>query len=96
MVPELRQSIATEPAQLPTLPGFIDGWVGKGASGWAVQCRECGRIGRGRRAGLAVMDGGIRFHKWPDGSNPRLCRECRQLRACNCLSCADERRGARQ
>ena len=81
--------------QLPTLPGLIDGWVGQGPDGRAVQCRECGRIGRGRRAILAVMDGGIRFHAWPDGSNPRLCRECRQSRACDCVSCADERRGRR-
>lgn len=80
-------------AQLPTLPGLIDGWVGQGPDGWAVQCRECGRIGRGRRAMLAIMDGGIRFHQWPDGSNPRLCRACRQSRACGCWSCTEERKG---
>ena len=80
-------------AQLPTLPGHVEGVVEHTLVDWAVQCRECGRIGRGTRVLLAILDGGIRFHEWPDGSNPRLCRDCRQARGCSCWSCTEERKG---
>ena len=80
-------------AQLPTLPGHVEGVVEHTLVDWAVQCRECGRIGRGTRVLLAILDGGIRFHEWPDGTNPRLCRDCRQTRGCNCWTCSEERKG---
>ena len=79
--------------QLPTLPGHVEGIVEHTLVDWAVQCRECGRIGRGRRVLLAILDGGIRFHQWPDGTNPRLCRDCRQTRGCGCWTCSEERKG---
>ena len=81
-------------AQLPTLAGMVDGIVGHDLLGWTVQCRQCGRIGRGATALLAILDGGIRFHfpAWPDGTNPRLCRTCRLARGCRCTSCDEERR----
>ena len=82
-------------AQLPTLPEMVDGIVGHDLLGWAVQCRECGRIGRGTTVLMAILDGGIRFHQWPDGTNPRLCRDCRQKRGCGCWTCSEERRHAR-
>ena len=80
-------------AQLPTLPGHVEGVVERTLVDWAVQCRECGRIGRGPRMLLAILDGGIRFHEWPDGTNPRLCRDCRQIRGCACWTCSEERKG---
>ena len=82
-------------AQLPTLPGLVDGIVERDLLGWAVQCRECGRIGRGATVLLAILDGGIRFHELPDGTNPRLCRDCRLARGCDCYHCGEERRHAR-
>ena len=80
-------------AQLPTLPGHLEGVVEHTLVDWAVQCRECGRIGRGPRVLLAILDGGIRFHEWPDGTNPRLCRDCRLSRGCSCWTCSEERKG---
>lgn len=47
--------------QLPTLPEMVDGIVERDLLGWAVQCRECGRIGRGATVLLAILDGDIRF-----------------------------------
>ena len=81
-------------AQLPTLPEMVDGIVEHDLLGWAVQCRDCGRIGRGATVLMAILDGGIRFHlpAWPDGTNPRLCRDCRQKRGCGCWTCSEERR----
>ncbi|MBB1511997.1 hypothetical protein H5399_05180 [Tessaracoccus sp. MC1627] len=80
---------------LPTLPGLVEGIVAQDLLGWAVQCRGCGHIGRGRWVLLAVLDGGLRFHEWPDGTNPRLCRDCRLARGCTCYYCAEERRHTR-
>lgn len=84
-------------AQLPTLPEMVDGIVERDLLGWAVQCRECGRIGRGATVLMAILDGGVRFHlpAWPDGTNPRLCRDCRLARGCDCYHCGEERRHAR-
>ena len=78
--------------QLPTLPGLIGGIVGDDVLGWTVQCRECGDTATHPKLVLAIMAGGMRFHHgdWPDGTNPRLCRDCRQKRG---WSCAQERKG---
>ena len=44
----------------------------------------------------AITLRGARFHSggWPDGTNPRLCRDCRLARGCDCRNCQHERRGS--
>ena len=48
------------------------------------------------RVGNAITLRGARFHSggWPDGTNPRLCRDCRLARGRDCRNCQHERRGA--
>ena len=62
--------------------------------GWTLQCRECGRLATGKTVMLAYLVAGMRFHypAWPDGTNPRLCTDCRQKRGCGCWSCGEERK----
>ena len=85
----------TRPKQLPTLPGCVDGVVGHDLTGWTVQCRDCGRTSTNEVVLLAIRERETRFHTrgWPDGSNPRLCRECRLNRGCHCQNCEEERQG---
>lgn len=45
--------------QLPTLPGLVEGIVERDLLGWSIQCRDCGRIGRGISVLLATLDGDI-------------------------------------
>ena len=68
--------------QLPTLPGMVDGIVGHDLLGWTVQCRACGATSTAQTALAAITLRGARFHSggWPDGTNPRLCADCRTAR----------------
>lgn len=79
--------------QLPTLPVYLDGIVGFDLLGWTVQCSECATTATDGWLFRLVSMQGFRFHPWPDGTNPRLCRNCRLARGCGCQSCTDERRG---
>lgn len=79
--------------QLPTLPGMVDGIVGRDLLGWTIQCRGCGRTSTARRVHDAMRELGAHFHKWPDDTNPRLCRDCRLTRGCDCHRCKCERQG---
>jgi len=74
---------------LPTLPNSVEGIVGEGP--WRVQCQECGVIGEHRILLHAIRSHELLFHEWPDGANPRLCRDCRLARNCACHRCAEER-----
>ena len=86
-------SVETLPLILPSLPGHLDGVIGLDPV--RLQCQECGRVGEGRTALAAIYDGGLHYHRsaWPDGTNPRLCRECRLARGCSCDQCRRERAG---
>lgn len=81
---------------LPTLPGMVDGIVGRDLLGWTVQCSQCGTTNTDPSL-LIAMRGktAIRFHygAWDDGTNPRLCRDCRLGRGCDCQGCREERAG---
>lgn len=83
----------------PTLPGKVAGVVCM--EPFTVQCQACGveASGTGRNAvSLVVLTSGILFHPtaWTTGhtDNPRMCRDCRMGRGCECHRCKDERRGA--
>ena len=82
--------------QLPTLPGMVDGVVGHDLLGWTVQCRSCGATSTHTNLLLAIRTAGMHFHNggWDDGINPRLCRDCRLARGCDCWRCQEDRRGA--
>jgi hypothetical protein len=67
-------------AQLPTVPGKIDGIVGWGPC--VLQCRVCGETATQDRKSVAtfVILAGFRFH---------LCEERKGLRMCpGCLAAA--------
>lgn len=86
-------------AQQPTLPGHVDGVIANDLTGITIQCRGCGRTGTHPTSPIIAMNnaGRARFHGktgWPDGTNPRLCQECRLARGCTCYHCEEERRGA--
>lgn len=78
---------------LPTLPGMVDGIVGHDLLGWTVQCADCHDTVTAPKIWQAIQDRGMRFHPWPDGTNPRLCRACRLARGCDCHGCECERQG---
>lgn len=91
------------PVQWPTLPGKVEGIVSLDPC--TIQCRGCGTVDnpetlrlRPDRVAMVIILSRIRFHPtvWTTGheDNPRLCRECRLARGCQCHACKDERRGA--
>lgn len=69
-----------------------------------LECQECGvrddadTVGLPRSAranpNLVHVCSTLRFHPrgWPDGTNPRLCKQCRLARGCKCWRCEWERR----
>lgn len=71
---------------------------------YTVQCAQCGAtddpdtlgvpISGRRNPNLVLVLTTIRFHAkgWDDGTNPRLCQQCRLARGCTCWSCAAARR----
>lgn len=89
----------TLPLIYPAAPGYIEGIVS--ADPPILQCQECGEMAD--RGSLGIGEWGtlwhvtilshMRFHfgGWTDGTNARLCRDCRQARRCDCISCRDER-----
>lgn len=81
-------------AQLPTLPDMVDGIVGRDLLGVTLQCRDCGDTVTATRIWQAIRARAMHFHAigWPDGTNPRLCRDCRLARGCRCERCEEERR----
>lgn len=65
-------------AQMPTLPGKVDGVVG-----WdpcILQCRECGKTAtqNGRSAATFIIQSGFHFHTCRRGIEQprRLCPDC--------------------
>lgn len=75
----------------PTLPGCVQGIVGMDP--WRVQCQTCGHITENESLFFAIRERAMTFHEWPDGSNPRMCRDCRLARGCDCDPCKRERQG---
>lgn len=71
--------LTDEKAQMPTLPGKVDGIVG-----WdpvVLQCRDCGATYTGtvrRNAGADIILSGYRFHACERGTgmSRRRCPDC--------------------
>lgn len=82
------------PEILPTLPGCVAGIVGQDP--WQVQCQECGHISEHKHLILAIRARELVFHPWADGTNPRLCTDCRLARDCDCERCRGERAEAKR
>lgn len=82
----------TLPLLRPTLPGRVEGYVCDNPP--TVQCQECGAEFTHRHIGVLITTSGCQFHHggWPDGTNPRLCRDCRLARGCHCATCDSSRR----
>jgi len=73
-------------AQLPTIPGLVDGVVSMRPP--IIQCRGCGVTATGEtgKAALLILTCGIKFHV-ADDYTTRLCRDCRA--GCQCFTCRD-------
>ena len=94
------------PLLAPTVPGCVEGIISLDPR--VLQCQECGATADADSVGLSVTGrqnpamvhllSGLHFHPlpWSGGQtdNPRLCRDCRMARSCDCMRCEDERRGA--
>lgn len=71
-------------AQMPTLPGKVDGVVG-----WApcvLQCRDCGRTvtQTGKSAATFIILSGFHFHGCEGSDGVRRCPECLAVAEDNC------------
>lgn len=95
----------TLPLIHPTVPGSVEGIIS--LSPRVIQCQECGVTDDPDTVGLPVTArknaafvhvlSSLHFHAapWTTGhtDNPRLCRECRLARGCECGGCGRERVG---
>jgi len=81
------------PASAPTLTGMSDGIIGKDDGIWTIVCRDCGGTCSGESLLAVIREREMLFHAsgWPNGSNPRLCADCRLARGCHCHACEEER-----
>lgn len=63
-------------AQLPTLPGKVDGIVG--LDPLVLQCRECGTTHNGTRRSIAadIILSGFHFHTCEGQTGTRRCPDC--------------------
>ena len=66
----------------PSLPGHLDGILARDP--WTLICRDCGITSTARSLVLAIDLAGLSLRfmgvGWPDGTNPRLCADCRTAR----------------
>jgi len=66
----------------PGLPGHLDGILARDP--WTLICRDCGITSTARSILAAIELAGLSLRfmgvGWPDGTNPRLCADCRTAR----------------